>query len=132
MYFRRRLLCFDDEKQKDKNTFKDNSQSKHFIFQCYCLLLNLLCFVFKNLHAQYFIWCHIPHLNRIKRFSNYQGKTWYSSIVVPHYISLNFFFVIISKMRTWMMSLMSIWVKRSTYLSHQGFSLNAFMLLINN
>ena len=33
MYFRSRImLCFDDEKQKDKNTFKDNSQSKHFFY----------------------------------------------------------------------------------------------------
>ena len=115
MYFRSRLmLCFDDEKQKDKNNFKENCQSEHFIFQCYCLLLKLFSSVFKNLHKQYFIWCHIPHLNRIKRLSNYQGKTCYSSVVVLHYIFLNFFFVIISKMQTWMMSLISIWVKRST------------------
>ena len=33
MYFRSRImLCFDDEKQKDKNTFRDNSQSEHFIY----------------------------------------------------------------------------------------------------
>ena len=42
MYFRSRLmLCLDEEKQKYKNTFKDNCQSGHFIFQCYCLLLKL-------------------------------------------------------------------------------------------
>ena len=33
--------------------------------------------------------------------------SWYCSIFVPHYIFFNFFFVIITKMRTWMMSLMS-------------------------
>ena len=33
MYFRSRImLCFDDEKQIDKNTFRDNSQSEHFIY----------------------------------------------------------------------------------------------------
>ena len=33
-YFRNRtiLLCLDDEKQKDKSTFKDNSQSEYFIY----------------------------------------------------------------------------------------------------
>ena len=100
MYFRSRLLCFDDEKQKDNNTFKDNCQSEHFIYKCYCLLLKFLCSVFKNLHAQHFIWCHIPHPNTIKMFSNYHGKAWYSSIYVPHYIFLNFFFVIIYEMWT--------------------------------
>ena len=130
MRFRSR--CFDDEKQKNKNTFKDNCQSEHFIYQCYCLLLKFIRSVFKNLHAQHFIWCYIAHPNRIKRFSNYQGKTWYGSIVVPHYIFHNFFFVIITKMWTWMMSLVSIWAKRSIYLSHKGFGLNAFVLLINN
>ena len=36
-YFGRRIvLSFDDEKQKDKNTFKDNSQSEHFIDECHC------------------------------------------------------------------------------------------------
>ena len=43
--------------------------------------------VFKNLHAQLFIWCHIPHTHRIIKFLNYQGKTWYCSIVVPHCFS---------------------------------------------
>ena len=101
MYFRSRLmLCFDDEKHKDNNTFKDNCQSEHFIYKCYCLLLKFLCSVFTNLHAQHFIWCHIPHPNTIKMFSNYHGKAWYSSIFVPHYIFLNFFFVIIYEMWT--------------------------------
>ena len=79
------------------------------------LLLKFLCSVFKSLHTQHFIWCHIPYPNRIKKFSNYQGKTWYSSIFVLRYIFLNFLFVIVSKMWTWMMSLISIWLKRSTY-----------------
>ena len=39
VYFRRRImLCFNDEKQKDKNTFKYNSQSEDFIYWRYCLL----------------------------------------------------------------------------------------------
>ena len=76
MYFRsRQMLCFDDEKHTDKNTFKDNCQSEYFIYQCYCFLLKFLSSVFKNLHVEHFILCHIPHPNRIKRFSNYQGKT---------------------------------------------------------
>ena len=34
MYFRSRtiMLCLDNEKQKDKNRFKDNSQSEYFIY----------------------------------------------------------------------------------------------------
>ena len=32
VYFRSRMLCFDDQKQKDKNRFKDNSQSEYFIY----------------------------------------------------------------------------------------------------
>ena len=47
-------------------------------------------------------------------------------------IFVDFFFVIITKTWTWMMLLMSTWVKRSTYLSVEGFSLNAFILMINN
>ena len=32
VYFRSRMLCFDDDTQKDKNIFKENSQSDHFIY----------------------------------------------------------------------------------------------------
>ena len=32
VYFRSWMSCFDDEKQKVKNTFKDNSQSEYFIY----------------------------------------------------------------------------------------------------
>ena len=33
VYFRCRIiLCFNDEKQEDKNTFKDHSQSEYFIY----------------------------------------------------------------------------------------------------
>ena len=60
--------------QKDKNTFKDNSQSEYFVINA------IVCSVFKNLHARRFIWCHISHTNRIKIFSNYQGKTCYCSV----------------------------------------------------
>ena len=52
------MLCFGDEKQKDKNTLKDNSQSEYFI-NAVGFLLKFLCSVFKNLHVQRFIWCHI-------------------------------------------------------------------------
>ena len=39
VYFRSRImLCFNYEKQKDKNTFKYNSQSEDFIYWRYCLL----------------------------------------------------------------------------------------------
>ena len=31
VYLRSRMLCFDDEKLKDENTFKDNSQAEYFI-----------------------------------------------------------------------------------------------------
>ena len=31
-FWSRMMLCFDDEKQKVKNTFKDNSQSEYFIY----------------------------------------------------------------------------------------------------
>ena len=137
------MLCFDDEKQEDKNTFKDNSKSEYFIYWYYFLLSKLLYSFFQNLHAWRFIWCHISHANRIKKCLNYQGKEWYillcwlikkkvSYLYLVPYIFLNFFFVIKRKMWTWMMSLMSTWVKRSTYLSLENFSLNAFMLMINN
>ena len=52
-------------------------------------------------------------------------------ILVPHFIFLNFFFVIITKTWSWM-SLMSTWVKRLTYLSPEGFSWNAFRLMSND
>ena len=89
VYFRNRtiMLCLDDEKQKDKSTFKDNSQSEYFIYWCHCLLLKFLCSGFKNLRAHRFIWRHIPHTNRIKKFSNYQGKTWECSMVVPNFLA---------------------------------------------
>ena len=45
------MSCFDDEKQKVKNTFKDNSQSEYFIYECYCLLLKFVCSDFKNRHG---------------------------------------------------------------------------------
>ena len=33
VYFGSRImLCFDDEKQKDKNIFKDKSQSEYFMY----------------------------------------------------------------------------------------------------
>ena len=48
---------------------------------------------------------------------------WYSIIFF-------FFIIIITKMWTWMMSLMSTCVKRSTYLRIKGFRLNAFIFTI--
>ena len=74
------MLCFNNEKQNDKNTCEDNSQSEYFIYSCYCLLSKFICSVFKNLHAQRFLLCYISHTNRIKTFSNYQGKTWYCCV----------------------------------------------------
>ena len=43
-------------------------------------IAKVLCSVFKNLLAQRFTWFHISHTKRIRKFSNYQGKTWYCSI----------------------------------------------------
>ena len=52
MYFRSRImLCFDDEKKKDRNTFKGNSQSEYFI-----LFLVLCCHVFFLLWIIFFGW----------------------------------------------------------------------------
>ena len=48
------MLCFDDEKHKVKNTFKDNSQSEYFIYECYCLLLKFVCSDCKNQHGDIF------------------------------------------------------------------------------